>query len=170
KVIENLKGDSYQFVNTDSSVVNFPEAFKGDIVAVTFIYTHCPNTCPLITANLTNIQDQLEDTTGIHFVEITFDPKRDTPAVLKNYKRLYKLNDQFSMLSGDTANTQAVLKRLHIKATKTYPDSADTTSSNYFFTHTNRLYLMDRQGRIRYQFTASVVPPKTVISEINKLR
>jgi len=169
-VIKNLKGTSYKLINSNNEKVNFPSDFKGDIVGVTFIYTHCPDICPLITANLTNIQNKLDDTTSVHFVEISFDPKRDTPAVLRKYKKLYKLNNQFSLLTGDSTSIKTILKRLNITTKKTYPDSADTTSNNYFFIHTNRLYLMDRKGRMRYQFTASVVPPKEVISDLNKIR
>lgn len=170
KVIKNLKGESYQLVNSDSAGVHFPSDFKGDVVAVTFIYTHCPNICPLITSNLRNIQDQLGDTSGIDFVEISFDPRRDTPSVLKKYKKLYKLNDQFSMLTGDTTNINRLMNRLDIVTQVTYPDSTDTTSENYFFTHTNRLYLMDRQGRMRYQYPASAVQPQTVVSDLNTIR
>lgn len=170
KVIKNLNGQTYSLVNSDSTSINFPKDFKGNVVAVTFIYTHCPDVCPLITANLINIQNKIADTTGVHFVEISFDPSRDTPSVLQKYRKLYKLNGQFSLLTGDSASIDPLLNDLDIKTEKTYPDSADTTSDDYFITHTNRLYLMDRQGRIRFQYTASVVPPETVISDINNIR
>jgi len=170
KVIKDLKGESYQLVNSDSARVNFPTDYKGDVVAVTFIYTHCPDICPLITSNLSNIQDKLQDTSGIDFVEISFDPRRDTPSVLKKYKKLYGLNDQFSLLTGDTTNINKLMNRLDIVTQVTYPDSTDTTSNNYFFTHTNRLYLMDRQGRMRYQYPASAVQPQTVVSDLNTIR
>ncbi|MGD8746940.1 MAG: SCO family protein [Balneolaceae bacterium] len=169
-VIKDLSGDTFQLIDSDSAAVDFPSDFNGDVVAVSFIYTHCPDVCPLITANLSNIQNQLQDTSGIHFVEISFDPKRDTPSVLRKYKGLYGLNNQFSLLTGDSTNINSVLGRLDIVAEKTYADSMDSTSGNYFMRHTNRLYLVDRKGRVRFQYPASVVPPENVIEDIKKIR
>jgi protein SCO1/2 len=63
-----------------------------------------------------------------------------------------------------------VLGRLDIVAEKTYADSMDSTSGNYFMRHTNRLYLVDRKGRVRFQYPASVVPPENVIEDIKKIR
>lgn len=169
-VIYDLSDSSYLLRNTDSARVNFPTDFSGDITVITFIYTHCPDVCPVITANMNNIQKQLEDTSGINFVEISFDPRRDTPSVLKKYKELYGLNNQFTMLTGQSSVIQNLLEDVNIVGEKVYPDSTAGDSSDYTMRHSNYIYLMDGQNRIRAKYPASVVPPENVIEDIQTLR
>lgn len=126
--IKDLSGDTYQLLNADSARVNFPGDFKGKTAIITFIYTHCPDVCTIITANTKNIQSELQDTSNIQFVEISFDPERDTPSVLKKYKELYGLNNQFSLLT----IVNSLLKRLDIIAQKTRIDSLQQDNSQYF--------------------------------------
>lgn len=166
----DLSDDSFSLLDSDSTAVDFPTNFKGDISVVSFIYTNCPDVCPLITANMTNIQRDLQDTTGINFIEISFDPERDIPSVLSDYKKLYQLNDQFTFLTGDTTTINSLLDKLEIVAEKTITDSLDQNSGNYAMMHSNTIYLMDNQGRIRAEYMASAVPPEHVIEDINTLR
>ncbi len=166
----DISDQSYQLVNTDSTAVDFPGDLDGNIAVISFIFTHCPDVCPVITANMKNIQRELDDTTGIQFIEISFDPERDTPSVLKDYKNLYQLNNQFSMLTGDTTTVNTLLDKLEIVAVKTEPDSASQKTGNYNMRHSNTIYLMDENSKIRAEYPASRVPPKHVIEDINFLR
>ena len=56
-------------------------------MVVNFIYTVCPDTCPLETARLTKVQRILGDRVGkdIFMYSITIDPDNDTPEVLAEY-------------------------------------------------------------------------------------
>lgn len=166
----DLSGDTYQLRDSDSTLVNFPGDFKGDISLVTFIYTNCPDVCPVITANMTNIQRKLDDTTGVNFIEITFDPERDTPSVLKEYRNLYGLNEQFTMLTSHPRDSDTLLNKLDIVAEKTIIDSLGHDSTNYAIRHSNTLYLMDREGYIRAEYPAHRVKPEHVKDDINYLR
>src|SRR5207249_3781071 len=60
---------------------------RGKVVALTFIYTLCTDTCPVLTPMMSFVQDRLGEDFGtkIAFVSITIDPERDTPEVLKAY-------------------------------------------------------------------------------------
>jgi len=170
EVIIDLEGESYELLNTDSATVQFPDNFSDNITVISFIYTHCPDVCPVITANMKNIQSQLQDTSGVQFVEITFDPERDTPSVLRNYKKNYRLNDQFSVLTGQPAIIDSLMNRLQIVAQKTRIDSVHQDENEYFMRHSNTIYVMDKYGRIRADFMASRVPPEHVVEIIQKLR
>ena len=68
--------------------------FRGKVVAVTFIYTLCTTTCPVLTPMMSFVQDQLGPNFGtkIVFVSITVDPERDTPQVLKEYAQAFGAN------------------------------------------------------------------------------
>ncbi len=61
----------------------------GTVWIVNFFYTHCPDTCPLQTANMAQLQRDLEDIRDLRLVSITVDPDRDTPPVLKEYADRY---------------------------------------------------------------------------------
>lgn len=150
--------------------MEYPADFKGDIQIVSFMFTHCPDICPAITANMRNIQDQLQDTANISLVEITFDPERDTPSVLARYKKTFSLNDQFTLLTGETANVKAVLDELDIFAKKVQPDSLNNDPDQYNMQHTNRILVMDKQGRVRFEYPGSYVRPEHVVDDIQKLR
>jgi len=170
ETIINMSDTSYSLLNTDSTAVSFPDDYKDNITVISFIYTHCPDVCPVITANMKNIQSQLEDTTGIQFVEISFDPERDTPSVLANYKSNFKLNEQFTLLTGTQANVDSLLGKMNILAEKSRIDSVQQDSNQYFMKHSNTIYVMDKQGRIKFEYMGSAVPPEYVAEDINKLR
>lgn len=170
QVIKDISDESYSLVDSDSNRVDFPGDFKGHTTIMTFIYTHCPDVCPVITANMKNIQSGLKDTSNIQFVEISFDPKRDTPSVLADYKNLYRLNEQFSLLTGQPSEVDSLLNTLEITAIKTHTDSTRQDSSEYLMKHSNTIYIMDEEGRIRKEYPANVVPPKNVIEDLRKIR
>lgn len=166
----DLSGESYELRDTDSTLVNFPADFTGGISVVSFIYTNCPDVCPVITANMTNIQRKLQDTSGVSFIEISFDPERDTPSVLRDYKNLYGLNNQFTLLTGEPATIDSLLSRLDIVAQKTIVDSLGYDSTNYAMRHSNTIYLMDKYGYIRAEYPAHRVPPEHVTEDIQSIR
>jgi protein SCO1/2 len=169
-VIPNFEDETFSLVDEDSTAVNFPADYKGQTSIITFIFTHCPDVCPVITANMKNIQSQLADTTDLQFIEISFDPERDTPSVLSKYKELYQLNDQFSLLTGQPEEVDSLLSKLEITAIKTRVDSLHQDSSEYAMKHSNIIYIMDEEGRIRKEYPANVVPPENVIEDLQKIR
>src|SRR5712692_5606300 len=60
---------------------------NGKVLAITFIFASCADTCPLLTAKMTGLQDRLGADFGprVYFVSVTVDPERDTPEALKRY-------------------------------------------------------------------------------------
>ncbi len=65
--------------------------FRGKVVLLTFIYTRCPLTdyCPRMSNNFAEIDKALEKDPRAyeqtHLLSVSFDPKYDTPAVLRSY-------------------------------------------------------------------------------------
>lgn len=170
--IHDLSDQNYALVNQDSSVVNFPSDFNGQYLVVGFIYTHCPDICPITTANMTNIKNQLKDTSNVHFVGISFDPMRDTPSVLNEYMQTFRLGEnKFTMLTGDSTTVYSLLNALDIDAEISYVvDTTYAGERSYRMNHTDRISLMDPEGRVRAEYPGSRVPPEHVIEDLNKLR
>lgn len=59
-----------------------------DVIVVAFIFTTCPDVCPVITSNLVSAEKQL-DGIDYQFISITVDPAKDTPAELRKYMDNY---------------------------------------------------------------------------------
>lgn len=169
KVINDMSDASYQLLTQDSSKVSFPKDFEGTPTIAAYIYTSCQSVCPTITANMKNISEQLPADQKARFVLISFDPMRDTPSRLRDYRKKFELNpQQFTLLTGDSTTVYSLMDEIGIN-TDIIP--ADSTGKNmgYMFTHTNQINLYDSQGRIRGEYGGSMVPPKNVIEDLEKL-
>jgi protein SCO1 len=119
---------------------------RGKVVAVTFIYTLCTNTCPVLTPMMSFVQDQLGADFGakIAFISITVDPERDTPEVLKEYAHAFGANlAGWSFLTGPSDVIQDVTRRYGIFALK---------STNGDVDHTFLTSIIDRRGILRVQY------------------
>jgi protein SCO1 len=121
-------------------------SLRGKVVAVAFIYTRCPDICPLLTQKMAQVQDALGADFGarIAFVSITLDPEHDTPAVLKRYAQAWGANLKgWSFLTGPQTAIDALTRRYGAFAAKNGTGSID---------HTQLTSIIDRDGVIRVQY------------------
>ncbi len=90
----------------------FDDLIKDKVVVINFIYTSCPDTCPLETAQLVRVSKLMGDRIGkdVFFYSISIDPKTDTPEVLKAYKKRFKAN--WTFLTGEKADIIKLRKKL----------------------------------------------------------
>src|SRR5512134_3136303 len=65
----------------------FDDLIKDKVVSINFIFTRCPDACPLETARLREVQKILGDRVGqdVFMYSISIDPEYDTPEVLRQY-------------------------------------------------------------------------------------
>src|SRR5690554_3325507 len=100
--LDDFSDDQFELVNQDHETVVFPDDFQGKPVVIGFIYTHCPDICSFITANIGKVRDSISNPGSAHFVLVTFDPERDTPEVLKNYAAAFEFTGpEFQFLTGE---------------------------------------------------------------------
>jgi protein SCO1/2 len=120
--------------------------FRGKVVAVTFIFTMCTLTCPVLTPMMSFVQDRLGRDFGekIAFVSITVDPERDTPEVLKEYAQAFGANlAGWAFLTGAPAAIRDVTRRYGVFASKTENGDVD---------HTFLTSIIDPRGILRVQY------------------
>ena len=120
--------------------------FRGKVVAVTFIYTLCTTTCPVLTPTMSFVQDQLGPDFGtkIAFISITVDPERDTPQVLKEYAQAFGANlAGWAFLTGPPDAIRDVTRRYGVFASKTANGDVD---------HTFLTSIVDPRGILRVQY------------------
>jgi len=101
----------------------FDDLIKDKIVVINFIYTNCPDTCPLETAQLIRVQKIMGDRLGkdVHFYSITIDPKNDTPEVLKAYKE--RFHAKWTFLTGKKTDIINLRKKLGLYIPRIQDDS-----------------------------------------------
>ena len=90
----------------------FDDLIKDKIVAINFIYTTCPDSCPLETAQLVTVQNILGDRVGkdVFFYSISIDPETDTPEVLKAYREKFGAN--WTFLTGNREEINNLRRKL----------------------------------------------------------
>jgi protein SCO1 len=135
----------FALISQDGTPVALAD-LRGKVVAVTFIYTSCTDTCPMLTALMAHVQDQLGQDFGesIAFVSITVDPERDTPEVLKQYADTFGADLKgWTFLTGAPAAIRDVTHRYGVFAAKTAKGDVD---------HTFLTSIVDRNGVLRVQY------------------
>jgi protein SCO1/2 len=136
---------------------------RGKVLAITFIYASCTDTCPLLTAKMAGIQDRLGSDFGakVFFVSITVDAERDTPDILKRYAEAYKANPAgWAFLTGTAAEIRDVTKRYGIYYKKMPGGDVD---------HTFLTSLVDRKGMLRVQYMGVKFNPDEMLRDIQSL-
>jgi len=121
----------------------------GRVWIASFIFTHCPLSCPRITTVMRGLQDRL-DGTDIQLVSLSVDPERDTPAVLAKYARTFGADiGRWWFLTGSKAEVHALINdRFKLGVVET--GAADRQAGAEEFSHSARLALVDRGGVVGY--------------------
>ena len=136
---------------------------RGKVLAITFIFASCTDTCPLLTAKMAGIQDRLGPAFGpeVNFLSITVDPERDTPEVLKRYADAHKANPAgWAFLTGTKAEIREVAKHYGIYYKKTPRGDVD---------HTFLTSLVDQSGILRVQYMGVKFDPDEMLRDLQSL-
>jgi protein SCO1/2 len=136
---------------------------RGKVLAITFIFASCADTCPLLTAKMAGLRDRLGPDFGskVYFLSITVDPERDTTEVLKRYAEAYKANlAGWAFLTGTNAEIREVAKRYGIYYKKTPQGDVD---------HTFLTSLVDQNGTLRVQYMGVRFDPDEMLRDLRSL-
>jgi protein SCO1/2 len=118
---------------------------KGVPAVLLMFYTSCEYVCPLLVADLKEVESRLPKKIlkTIKFVLFSFDPKRDTPETLTAYARKMKLDPSRWILN--TAPEPTVREMSLVLGVKYKPESTGNFSHSYMMT------LIDKNGVIQHQ-------------------
>jgi len=136
---------------------------RGRVLAITFIFASCMETCPPLTATMAGLQDRLGADFGprVYFVSITVDPERDTPEVLKRYAEAHRVNPAgWAFLTGTPAEIREVARRYGIYYKKAPLGDVD---------HTFLTSLVDQSGTLRVQYMGARFKPEAVLRDLQSL-
>jgi protein SCO1/2 len=125
-------------------------ADRGRYVVVTFLYTHCPDVCPVIAGNLNRVlATPTARQARLRVIAVSVDPKRDTPAAVRRYVAVHRLRPAFSYLIGDQARLSRVWRAYHVAATPLHGGT---------IAHSTFEILVDPKGRERVVYDAGAKP------------
>ena len=129
---------------------------------MTFIFTSCSSTCPLLTAKLVSVQRDLgSDAPNVIFTAITVDPMHDTPATLKKYAEAYLADtSHFFFLTGSFEQIDDVSRRYAVFR-KAVPDGD--------IEHTFLTSLVDRRGTLRVQYIGTRFDTAEFMQDVRSL-
>ena len=135
---------------------------RGQVTVVTFIFTTCSDTCPLLTAKLVGIQRKLgADASKVSFAAITVDPLNDTPPVLKKYGQAHSADlTRFAFLTGSLGEIDDVTHRYAVFQKRQPSGSVD---------HTFLTSIIDPSGTLRVQYLGVRFDPKEFLGDLRSL-
>ena len=124
----------------------------GKVVVLTFLYTSCPDTCPVIASRLGVVHDQLGSRArDVSFAAIAVDPERDTVERGRQFLEAQGVGDKLLFLTADRPTLEPVWASYYIGVTR-IPAGGPARERNpaaYGVAHNDVLYLIDKQGRKR---------------------
>jgi len=136
---------------------------RGKVLAVTFIYATCKDTCPVLTAKMATLQRRLGAAFGprVRFVSVTVEPEVDTPDVLAAYARRFGANPAgWSFVTGTPEEVADVVRRYGAFARRAAPGEVD----HLFLTS-----LVDRGGMMRVQYLGYRFDPEEMLRDVRSL-
>lgn len=136
---------------------------RGRIVLVTFMYTTCPDVCPLLTAGMRMVQEGLrtKESQSAFLLSITTDPEIDTPEVLKSYAARYKADaSNWAFVTGDQKSLERVWKIFGVKVAR---------RARGLVSHTTLTALADRKGVMRFAYYGAAPDHHKILQDMRRL-
>ena len=153
---------NFTLIDQDGKRFQFANA-RGKLVVVTFIFTTCPDVCPLLTAKFAAMQHELAARKRDDYVllSITTDPQTDTSAVLKSYAKRYKPDFRhWLFLTGSREQLARVWKEFGVTVQSAGPGQIQ---------HTALTTLIDRDGVRRFDYYTDRWQEKEILRDIDSL-
>lgn len=156
--IYNIESNWVDQNNQSSNIVTW----QGKVQVLAFVYTYCEHSCPIIVANLKQIERRISAqwTGDVRFSLVSLDPARDIPAVLNRYMQDHNLADgKWMMFNGDPDDVLELSALLGVRYKPMDTEGKDIA-------HSNMITVLDRQGRIHYQMKGFDESLQRVVAEI----
>ena len=169
---EYIGYSNYKLVTHNNESVNFPADYSGKLLFLSFIFTNCPDICPLTTHNIFLIQQRIkeENIPDVHFLVISFDPDRDKPEILKKYSEVRGYNLQnWDFLTGEKKTIDSIMKDFNVVAISGDTSFTPSGLPVYFFTHTDRISLIDKKLNLRKNYKGSEIDIEEIISDLKNI-
>ena len=159
---ENEIAPGFELVDQDGRKARLSD-WRGRAVLVDFIFTRCPGPCPIQTARLVDVQRKLPPALAerTHFASITLDPAYDSGERLREYAASHQARfENWSFLTGEAAEVQAVLDAYHVGTIRKPDGSLD---------HVVATYLIAPDGRVARRYLGLTARASAIVEDLQKL-
>ena len=146
---------------------------NGEVVVLTFLYTTCPDVCPVTAAQLRDALEGLADDAGeVSLLAVSVDPEGDSPTLAREFTDRWGLTESLDFLLGDREELTAVWDAYYLApsvsernvdhtasettgagAVRGSVDALRQASARYLVIHSAPIYVIDREGFARSVFT-----------------
>ncbi len=135
---------------------------RGKAVALTFLYTNCPDVCPLIANRMHEAYEQLGPAARrVALVAVSVDPNGDTPQSVQRFLAAHGVQGELYYLTGSFAELRPVWAHYYVgsDAKEVNPQAAAATArSADAVGHTAIVYVLDPRGNLRVFLPANFDP------------
>lgn len=128
---------------------------RGEVTVVTFLYTTCEDTCPIVAQQIRGALDDLGR--DVPVIAISVDPDNDTADRARRFLLEQKLTNRMSFLLGERAELEPIWDAYGIQ-----PQGDD-------FDHSAHVVLIDREGNQRIGFPVDQLTPEALAHDIRAL-
>ena len=144
--------------------------WRGQALAVTFVYTRCPvaDFCPLMDRRFGDLQKAIQGDAalrgGVHLVSVSFDPRHDTPEAIKAHAKARGADPRvWSYLTGEAAAIDHVTSRFGVSVIEEH----DTPES---ITHNLRTAVIDPKGRLVKTYDGNEWTVDALLADLREAR
>ncbi|WP_331374764.1 SCO family protein [Sinorhizobium chiapasense] len=141
---------------------------RGKVVVLNFVYTNCPDVCPLHAERIAEIQKMINQTPMkeiVEFVTITTNPKHDTGAVLRDYGEAHGLDPvNWVFLTSSPDKPEDATRRIAEAYGLKFTGGEDGMQMHGIVTH-----VIDQDGRLRARFHGLKFEPVNLVVFVNAL-
>ncbi len=159
------------FTDQDGKERKLNDIRAGKAMALTFIYTKCPmpTYCPMMDRQFAAVQKAIKSTPALndkaHLLSVSFDPKNDTPPVLK--KHAAELGADPKIWTFVTGGRDDIDKfAMTFGVTLIRGESADPNEIG----HTLRTAILDRDGKLVKTYTGNEWSASDIVADLEKLQ
>ncbi len=170
--VDSFAGSNYNLRSHKNTNLSFPNNFLGKTIVMGFIFTNCPDICPMTTNNMRLIQEhaQKEKLENLHFLSLSFDPETDSPEILRKFANIRELDlSNWTFLTGNKATIDSITRHFGVFA---IPNDTTVTKAGekiVYFVHTDRISLIDKEGNLRKNYLGSSINTKEIIEDIKSI-
>jgi protein SCO1/2 len=136
-------------------------SYRGKAVLVTFLYTHCPDVCPLITANLRVALNAMgpQAASKAQIIAVSVDPRGDTRQTVAAFLKVHGMTGRMLYLTGSASELGRVWQAWGVGSERDaqQPD---------FINHSALVYGIDGSGRLRTVYISNDWKPSEVAHDV----
>ena len=155
--------------------VSLRDLTRGRITVLSFIYTRCasPKACPMATGVLMDLHEMSADhpelAKNLRLVSMSFDPTHDTPERMRGYSMLASERPTAAPWHFVTARSETELQPVLAAYGQAVDRKANPADPTGPLNHTLRVYLIDREGRIRNIYSSGTLDLRLILADVRTL-